>query len=72
MPLNLGDVFLGLLVVLMLAVAGIGGWAAWQETQRFRVNLRDMNVRHAKERAALTAWKVEVEHRLNEHRDRPS
>lgn len=28
--------------------------------------MRDMAVRHARERAALTAWRIEVEHHLRE------
>lgn len=34
--------------------------------RRMRVRLRDMEVRHAKERAALTAWMIEAEYYLRE------
>jgi hypothetical protein len=35
---------------------------AWR---RFRRELRDLRVRHARERAALTAWMIEVEFMLD-------
>ncbi len=36
----------------------------WRLWRRFRRDWWDMQVRHARERAALTAWCIEVEHYL--------
>lgn len=34
----------------------------WQVWRHFRTKLRNMEVRHARERAALTAWEIECWH----------
>jgi hypothetical protein len=41
--------------------------APWplQMWRRLKRDLRDMRVRHARERAELTAWIIEVEHLLS-------
>lgn len=39
----------------------------WLTAYEYRVALRDMEVRHAKERAAYTEWEIEVRHYLQEH-----
>jgi hypothetical protein len=38
---------------------------SWQTWRRYRIALRDMAVRHARERAALDAWIIEVEYLLS-------
>lgn len=38
----------------------------WQVWRHFRAQIRDMEVRHARERAALTAWEIECWHYLRE------
>jgi hypothetical protein len=38
----------------------------WQVWRFWRTQLRDMTVRHARERAALCAWIIEVEHELKD------
>lgn len=38
----------------------------WRNYQR---RIREMNIRQARERAALTAWRVELEHMLRERED---
>lgn len=39
----------------------------WQVWRHFRTKLRNMEVRHARERAALTAWEIECWHYLQEN-----
>jgi hypothetical protein len=38
----------------------------WQVWRQYQVALRDLAVRHARERAALDAWIIECEHELKE------
>lgn len=38
----------------------------WQVSRFWRTQLRDLAVRHARERAAMDAWIIECEHELKE------
>jgi hypothetical protein len=42
------------------------GLRFWRNYER---QIRDMNIRQARERAALTAWQIEVEHAMRERED---
>ena len=42
-------------------------WQVWRHYQRYyQMLLRDLAVKHARERAALTAWEIECWHYLQE------
>jgi hypothetical protein len=41
-------------------------WQAWRE---YRNAMRDLEVKHAKERAAFTAWEIECWHYLLETKE---